>query len=118
MIRILNDNRKLLYDGFEHGFYDDRFVIHEMERYYFSARDLDDFKHLESRVSGGCFEQLREAFDIEEKALADIKHYKKENLGVGYFIKNGKLFLISDGEWQPGRYVIYFEGVVDLKSCL
>jgi len=118
MIRILDDTRKLIYDGLEAGFYGSHFVDFDSKRFQFSLRDLKGFESLADVTSKAHFDQLREVFEIDEKALGDAKYYRKGNLEVEYLITDEILILISNGESQPGRYVIYLESIFDLKTRL
>ncbi len=59
-----------------------------------------------------------ESFDkvIEESKFNRINNYNEiytseERLEVHYLIKNEMIYLFSYGEYQPGRYMLFLEGV-------
>lgn len=39
------------------------------------------------------------------------KYISEEGLEINYFYDNGMIFLFSYGEYQPGRYILFLEGV-------
>ena len=39
------------------------------------------------------------------------KYVSEEGLEINFFYNNGAIYLFSYGEYQPGRYILYLEGI-------
>ena len=107
-----------LFDGFEDALYKQKFEIRVIERnIILNTLELLDnkFKNLSFLLGG------------ESKLkIAKDKGFKYENglfpgysgtdgLDIYYLISNSQLLIFSMGEYQPSRYILYFEGAWNMS---
>ena len=114
-IKSLNLNRKVcLYDGFEPDDYQQEFHL---------ADEYANINFTLSEIINQPFKNLRNVLDSENydhlAALQQLKNPNTEwetfvgsnDLSLYYFVRGDKLILVSFGEFQPARYMVYLESV-------
>ena len=110
MIRKNEITRQKLFDGDEQECLKEIFEIENqkiklIDFYNSSLRDL------KKEIDGEGFHTIvRESeFDVRNGFIE--KYVSEEGLEIHYFKKNDIIYLFSYGEFQPERYILFFEGI-------
>ena len=115
-----------LFDGLEtEELYQRDFEVHGIK---FKIPDLmeNSIEKLKKSISTEEFGQIEEAYSSNSEFLKYFKDYKfdklplksAENLSIYYLLRDSKIYLFSFGEKQPGRYMLFLEGVLELNCTL
>ena len=113
------ENKKILYDGLEtEELYKTTFQVNNI---IFKISDFKDnsVDQLRDIISNDDFRQIEEFFNSNSEFLKYFKDYKfdkiplksEENLSIYYLLQEDKIYLFSFGEKQPGRYMLFLEGI-------
>lgn len=106
------EDKKLIYDGKDDDFYKKHILnLKNGDSIVFSTDNINKLKVLESR---DCFNQVLNSCPGVYKydAIPELSKYKNEDdLSVYFYETPGYIAIISLGEFQPGRYKIYQEGI-------
>jgi hypothetical protein len=116
------NNKQILYDGLEtEKLYQMIFEVCDItfKISNFTENPVDKLKTL---ISNDHFSQLAALYNSNSEFLKYFKDYpfdkiplkSEENLSLYFLLKNNSLYLFSFGEKQPGRYMLFLEGVWDL----
>lgn len=110
--------RQELFDGEENFYYGKRYKVKDGQfRLSFREDDLETKNYLielKNIISNDCFENLISTFNLKK---ADNRNFRSiENLEVYFIKKRNTIFLISAGEFQPSRFMMFYEGVYILKN--
>lgn len=117
------ENKKILYDGLEtEELYQKDFEVYGI---MFKIPDFmeNSIEKLKNSISNEDFGQIEELYSSNSEFLKYFKDYKfdklplksEENLSIYYLLSYNKIYLFSFGEKQPGRYMLFLEGVWDLN---
>lgn len=106
--------REKIFDGIESEFLKKVFKQNiDGKIISFSARDFynNPLRDLKNEISNNEFDMLisTEKFSKEKNFFENYK--SQENLNVYYMVKEGKIFIISFGEFQPARFLIFIESI-------
>ena len=113
------ENKKILYDGLEtEELYKTTFQVNNI---IFKISDFKDnsVDQLRDIISNDDFRQIEEFCNSNSEFLKYVKDYKfdkiplksEENLSIYYLLQEDKIYLFSFGEKQPGRYMLFLEGI-------
>lgn len=117
-IKIVNSNRELLYDDNQDRFYDVHSIVFNKQRYNFRISDVISLENLQHTLLEACFKDLINNLNFKSSAFDSKVYYRsKEGLSSGYLKQDELIIIVSFGESQPGRYKIFFEGIIELQSC-
>lgn len=110
-MKNLNYSRKKLFDGFENQLFDEDFELEiGNQTITFIADDLTTNK----------LSQLNDNRIIVNDLSLEVKNSiiitKDKNLQTYYLIVNDFIIIFSMGEYQPGRYMLFFEGAFEKDS--
>ena len=115
-IKYLPTEKKLLFDGQEEGFYTFKQAVQIPHEIIIYERDFrkNSVNDLAKVMAPDAFQQLclEGAFVKNTTSLAN--YTGSDGLALNYFIINSRLFIFANGEYQPGRYKIYYEGMWQL----
>ncbi len=112
-MKKLNYTKKKLADGLEDDILKQKFEIQvsgkkiELSLKEFYNNSFNELKDLKNEVA------KNESFQISD---FDGSYESSERLSILYTIKEGLLILLSYGEFQPGRYQLYVEGVYNMEQ--
>ena len=105
----------MLYDGEGNSYYD--FTVRTLISGRNISADLVDFKwlfELREEVGGSAFQALLKNLNYTSGQISDT-YLGTDELAIKYCVctveGNKYITVISTGEFQPGRYKIYLEGV-------
>ena len=119
-ITFLNLDRKIcLYDGFEPDNYQQEFQLsEEFGSLRFTLTEILDqpFKNLGKILDSETFKQFAAAQKLKNQNTEWETFVGNGDLSLYYFIRGNKLILVSFGEFQPMRYMIYLESVWQIKE--
>lgn len=108
--------KKLLFDGQDEGFYTFKYPFNIPHEVIIYERDFrkNYVNDLEKLMLPEAFQQLiREGYFYKHNGSLS-NYVGSDGLTVNYFITGGFLFVFANGEFQPSRYKIYFEGAWQL----
>ena len=107
-MKKLNYNRVKIFDGFEKQLFDNDISIYiENKEISFIADDLTPNKLFDL---GFNMQIIDELFLVNNKSIITTK----DRLEVYYLKSENLLIIFSMGEYQPGRYMLFQEGVYDI----
>lgn len=116
------ENKKILYDGFE----TEELYLKTFEEYNIIFKIADFINNpigkLKSIISNENFAKIEELYSSNSEFLKYFKDFKfnnipmvsEENLSIYYLIEKKIIYLFSFGEKQPGRYMLFLEGVWEI----
>ncbi|MGH1517943.1 hypothetical protein [Chryseobacterium sp. JK1] len=109
MVKKIEISRQKLFDGEEECLP----TIFEIENQRISLAEFynNPLRNLKKEIDGESFESMVEGskFSLSNRF---IEKYTSENgLEVYYFKSDDMIYLFSYGEYQPGRYLLFLEGI-------
>lgn len=108
----LKIERQKLFDGLEDEFYSKKFCIEINE----SKIEFIVFEITPNKLYKSDFKNKLDLIDSEFILNKEENIYKNiDNLPLYYLIKDNYFILFALGEYQPGRYMLFLEGVWDLN---
>lgn len=108
VVRII----KKLYDGVENGFYKTGIDLeHESKIVSFVYSDLVYLSNLKNEMNESDFEIVLSTIQGVLKKPFNT-YVSKNDMTLSYFQTNYALYLISYTESQPGRYIVFLEGLI------
>ncbi|MFZ4929417.1 hypothetical protein [Chryseobacterium sp. Mn2064] len=110
MVKKIEISRQKLFDGEEEQSLP---TVFEIENQRISLTDFynNPLRNLKKEIDGESFESIVEGsnFSVNNRF---IERYTSENgLEIYYFKSNNTIYLFSYGEYQPGRYLLFLEGI-------
>ena len=110
MIKKNETTRQKLFDGDEQECLKEIFEIenHKIRLINFCNNPLRDLK---KELADEIFETIVIENNFNVKNSFMEKYRSEEELEVHYLKKDGRLYLFSYGEFQPGRYMLFLESI-------
>ena len=106
-MRLLEFKRTKLFDGIEDGLFDKDFQLNiEGKSVLFIVDDITPHKLIDCPVKKDVINKLH----LESDGISNIVT-KEQRLQVYYLNEDDLLIIFSMGEYQPGRYMLFLEGV-------
>ena len=106
-MRLLEFKRTKLFDGIEDGLFDTDFQLNiEGKSVLFIVDDITPHKLIDCPVKEDVINKLL----LESDGISNIVT-KEQRLQVYYLNEDDLLIIFSMGEYQPGRYMLFLEGV-------
>lgn len=110
MIKKNKITRQKLFDGDEQECLKE---IFEIENQKIKLIDFynSPLRDLKKEIDGESFDTIvrENGFNIRNSFIE--KYVSEEGLEVHYLKKNDVIYLFSYGEFQPGRYMVFLEGI-------
>ncbi|MDR6464721.1 hypothetical protein [Chryseobacterium sediminis] len=110
MIRKNEITRQKLFDGDEQECLKE---IFEIENQKIKLIDFynSPLRDLKKEIDGESFDTIVRESEFNVRSSFIEKYLSKEGLEIHYLKKNDMIYLFSYGEFQPGRYILFFEGI-------
>ena len=110
MIRKNKITRQKLFDGDEQECLK---KIFEIENQKIKLIDFynSPLRDLKKEIDGESFDTIVRESKLNVKNTFIEKYVSEEGLEIHYLKKDDILYLFSYGEFQPGRYILFFEGI-------
>ena len=110
MIRKNETTRQKLFDGDEQECLKEIFEIENQK-----IRLIDFYnsplRDLKKELADEIFETIVRENNFNVKNSFMEKYLSEEGLDVHYLKKDGRFYLFSYGEFQPGRYMLFLESI-------
>ncbi|RKR11594.1 hypothetical protein C8C83_3334 [Flavobacterium sp. 90] len=113
-----NNKREKLFDGFESDIIHQTFEIaYANKKIKFKVTDFIDnsLKDLLNYINESELNQILSDLNLSKVDSFIPKYKSVDNLDMYFCVKEDVLFLFSYGEMQPMRYVMFLEGIYNLK---
>lgn len=109
-MRDVNIEREKLYDGTDENL---KTFTFQLANNYFKLSDFynNPFRDLKKLIDLSEFEQIINFYNFSKKESLIVNYYSRENLEIYFIMENNILYFISFGEFQPSRYMVFFEGI-------
>lgn len=126
MIKIIEKNRRELYDGLESEELYKKILVKDIE-----LKDIlnNNFSNLKEKLNSEDFKIIVDLIKTKpskdtlfykfspDKAKDDTNYYSLEGLSLYYSITNDNILeIFSFGELQPSRYILYNEGIFKIEN--
>lgn len=126
MIKIIEKNRRELYDGLESEELYNKVLTKGIE-----LKDIlnNNFSNLKEKLNSEDFKIIMDLIKTKpskdtlfckffpNKAKDDTNYYSLEGLSLYYSIANDNILeIFSFGELQPSRYILYNEGIFKIEN--
>lgn len=126
MIKIIEKNRRELYDGLESEELYNKVLAKGIE-----LKDIlnNNFSNLKEKLNSEDFKIIMDLIKTKpskdtffckffpNKAKDDANYYSLEGLSLYYSIANDNILeIFSFGELQPSRYILYNEGIFKIEN--
>lgn len=116
----MNDLRHKLYDGFEEELYNKNYgIIYGNQKISFTAVSFKNpleelYKEVPDDIVAKIIKTFK--FKVESSLIFERAYTSDEGLRIYYQIIENAIIFVSLGEFQPGRYMLFYEGIWDLVS--
>lgn len=113
MIKSLEFKSKLLYDGTSQHFYENAIELYN-KLYSVNIIEFKYFNKIKNDfVPSDVLQILSELKDIRQSDYFPDSYIGRDQLPLKYKVdeKENVLIIVSHGEFQPGRYKLYLEGI-------
>ncbi|WP_426482343.1 hypothetical protein [Chryseobacterium sp. R2ACT005] len=110
MIRKNKITRQKLFDGDEQECLKEIFEIENQKIKWIDFYN-SPLRDLKKEIDGESFDTIvrENGFNIRNSFIE--KYVSEEGLEIHYLKKNEMIYLFSYGEFQPGRYMLFLEGI-------
>ncbi|GEM56357.1 hypothetical protein B0A58_00245 [Flavobacterium branchiophilum NBRC 15030 = ATCC 35035] len=108
MYKKIEINRKKIFDGKEEDFLKLSFEINN-ENFKISDFYNNPLRDIEKIINKTDFDLIIKEGKFKLKNSFIKTYLSQEGLEVYYLIKNDNIYLFSFGEFQPTRYMLFFE---------
>lgn len=110
MIKKNEITRQKLFDGDETNCLKE---IFEIENQKIKLIDFynNPLRDLKKEIDDESFDTIVRENEFTERKSFIEKYVSEEGLEIHYLKKNDVIYLFSYGEYQPGRYMLFLEGI-------
>ncbi len=112
-ITFVKTSKEQLFDGGEREFYELILKVPTIDELSFATSDFysNPIERLEEQVDSQLFNQIKNEGGFAKSTSFLENYVGKDELNLYYALKSEYLVIVSFGEIQPARFLMYLEGI-------